>query len=72
LSFATAKIVGETVEPSLMAKGVRLRRIMCHPAEAQREAFEPVAGMIPEAFLDQIRIGRPAQLPVSSTCICGL
>jgi hypothetical protein len=55
-----------------MAKGVRLRRIMCHPAEAQREAFEPVAGMIPEAFLDQIRIGRPAQLPVSSTCICGL
>jgi type I restriction enzyme R subunit len=34
---------------------VRLRRIIRYLADAQREAFEPAAGMTPEAFLEHIR-----------------
>jgi type I restriction enzyme R subunit len=38
---------------------VRLRRIIRHLTDAQREAFEPAAGMKPEAFLEQIRAAPP-------------
>jgi type I restriction enzyme R subunit len=41
---------------------VRLRRIMRHLTEAQREGFEPAAGMTPEAFLEHIRTAPPGAI----------
>jgi type I restriction enzyme R subunit len=38
---------------------VRLRRIVRHLTDVQREAFEPSAGMSPEAFFDHIRTATP-------------
>lgn len=38
---------------------VRLRRIIRHLTDAQREAFEAAADMTPEAFLDHIRTAAP-------------
>jgi type I restriction enzyme R subunit len=38
---------------------VRLRRIIRHITDAQRDAFEPAAGMTPEAFLEHVRTAPP-------------